>query len=177
MERSPTKGAPRRLRLRVLLTAAVAAAVVMAGPMSTPANADQDYPPLPAGGDAFRLTAPQVDFGSGNLNIFGDPSDGTLLWMWDPDDREWWPWLLGTLFINNAAGLCARVQIVYHDSLGVELDTRNGGTVCSPSNRLHKYSVNLMPFGHSRITHIHVNLQTVGWNGVATTVDTQTLYP
>ena len=33
-----------------------------------------------------------------------------------------------------------------------------------------------MPFGHWRINHVHVNLQTVGANGVATTVDTQTLY-
>lgn len=129
------------MRLRVWLTAVLATAVVLGGPLSTPADADQDYPPLPAGVDAFRLTAPQVDFGSGNLNIFGDPSNGSLLWMSDPDDSEWWPWVLGTLFINNAAGLCARVQIVYHDFAGVELDTQNGGTVCSPSNRLNRYSV------------------------------------
>jgi hypothetical protein len=161
-------------RVAVLATTVVATLTVAA----VPASATVDLPPIPWSVDNVVITEPQVDFGDGTvLNVWGDPLPGHVIWLIDPDDDSWWPVLDGRIFINNAAGLCARMQIAYYDS-GSLLATRSGGTVCSPDNRLNAWNVSLMPYGSDDIDYIYIRLQTVGANGVATTQDSfGPLYP
>ncbi|MEM9711116.1 MAG: hypothetical protein AAGA17_02755 [Actinomycetota bacterium] len=116
-----------------------------------------------------------MDFGDGYLDLLGTPLPGHVIWMYDPDDESWWPVLDGKLFINNAAGLCARMQIAYYSSSGSWLATRSGGTVCAPNNRVNTWSVSLMPYGSSSVYRAEIRLQTVA-NGVATTIDRFTVY-
>lgn len=154
-------------------TVLVAAATVLA---AAPASAT-DWPPIPMSVDNVVITEPQVDFGDGyHLNVWGDPAPGHVIWMQDPDDGSWWPVLDGRLFINNAAGLCARMQIAYYSSSGSWLATRSGGTVCASSNNLNTWSVSLMPYGSPSVHHAQIRLQTVGTNGSATTIGTFTVY-
>jgi hypothetical protein len=150
----------------------VTALAVVLGGWASPASADPVV--VPRDFDAFIMVSPQVDFGGGNLNIYGQPShNGHMWWMQELyDPAVVWPNLVGRLFINNSAGMCARMQLVYHDRNNDHLATRNGGTVCSPDNRANSWTVNLMPYGNDDIDHVHVNLQTVGVNGAATTVNT-----
>lgn len=168
-----------RRRWRVWTAGAAAAVVTLVGGWATPASAN---PPvvIMVAADSFKLRAPQVDFGGGtNLNLLGDPANnGHLYWMQElTNPAVVWPWLSGSLFINNAAGLCARVGIEYRANGGVTLATRYGGTVCATSNQKHVWSVDLMPYGSADIDYVHVLLQTVAANGSATTVAWQRLYP
>lgn len=156
----------------VAVTALVAVAVGLA---AAPASAT-DWPPIPMSIDNVVITEPQVDFGDGSLNVWGDPAPGHVIWMQDPDDGSWWPLLDGKLFINNAAGLCARMQIAYYSSSGSWLATRSGGTVCAPNNRVNTWSVSLMPYGSPSVHRAQIRLQTVGANDSATTIGTFTVY-
>lgn len=159
-------------RLRIGMVAAPTALLAV-GTCAAPASATVDFPPVPMSVDNVVALAPQVDFGDGRvLDLWGNPAPGHVIWMWDPDDGSWWPLLDGKIFINNAAGLCARMQIAYYTASYRLITTRNGGTVCSPNNRLNAWNVSLMPYGSASVNQIEIRLQTVGANGVATTVDT-----
>ncbi len=171
--RTPSRRAPRRR----LLTRLVLAAMVTVGATGIGAGpaAATGWPPIPMSIDNVVITEPQFDFGDGLLGVWGDPAPGHLIWMYDPDDGSWWPLLDGKLFINNAAGACARMQMAYYSSSGAWLATRSGGTVCATSNAVNTWSVSLMPYGSPDVHHVQIRLQTVGVNG-ATTIGTFTAY-
>jgi hypothetical protein len=170
MQRHESAARPAATR-SLVRTVSVFATVAMAiAAWAAPASAITDYPPLPWSVENVVVTEPQVDFGDGTiLDFFGNPMPGHVIWLWDPDDDSFWPVLDGRLFINNAAGLCARMQIAYYASGGILLTTRNGGTVCSPDNRLNYWNVSLMPYGSNSLAYIQIRLQTVA-NNVATTI-------
>ena len=161
-------------RMVTAVVTATAATVAVGMTTAAPASAHvDDYPPIPWSVDNVVLIAPQVDFGDGNgLDLFGQPLPGHVIWMIDPDDNSYWPVLDGVLFINNSAGLCAKVQIAYYSFDRGQLATRSTQTRCASSNRLEAWNVNMMPYGRADLDYIVLRLQTVGVNGVVTTIDT-----
>ena len=113
--------------------------------------------------DRPKITLQQVDFGLA-WNGLGAPLNGGHL-NWDVAGGLTTPQLDGNLYINNAAGTCARMRLVSYDVNHVLINSRNGGTVCAPDGALHTYAVNFSAVGNANTTHAHVILQVLNPNG------------
>lgn len=120
--------------------------------------------------DRPRISAQELDFGR-NWAL-GAPINGGFL-DWDLTNGIVTPQLTGNLYINNASGTCARMQLRYYDVSHVRLATRSGGTVCAPDGSLNRWSVNLSPYGSAFVTHVHVVLQVQNNNGTYSDVGSQ----
>jgi hypothetical protein len=116
-------------------------------------------PAAAAGGiSSFTLAEPNVDFGDGNLNVWGNPSqNGELSWVNNAASRD--VTLSGKLFINNSAFTCARMSVEYKNLVGTVLETDNGGTVCALDNGSHAWTVNLQENVSSSADKAVVKLQ------------------
>jgi len=117
--------------------------------------------------DTVKLTDSKVDFG-GSAFAFSDPvGSGTV--EWTINSGYYTPRLTGTLHLNNASGVYARMHISYWDGGGGHIDTRHGGTVQAPDNSHHSWSVDLSPITLSQIVEVHVCTET-STNGVTFTI-------
>jgi len=146
---SKTDRRSRVLRWLAGGVASVALAVGLAGPASAWPWAD----------DRPKLTNQGIDFGT-NWDGFGAPlNGGDLHWHYDVDGNVR-PHLLGTLYLNNASGTTARMQIDYYDAAHNLIETKYGGAVTAQDNALHTYSVDLDPFEADNVYHVHVSTTT-----------------
>jgi hypothetical protein len=89
------------------------------------------------------------------------------------DDMDITPHLRGYIHLNNMAGVCARVDLVYWSDWRGALDEEHGGSVCAPDNSHSYWSVDMKPYTSSLITHVTVKLQTLARNGSWQTVDAE----
>ncbi|AGZ39962.1 hypothetical protein [Actinoplanes friuliensis] len=106
--------------------------------------------------DRPKISLQELDFG---LNWAGGaPLNGGHL-NWDVAGGVTTPRLDGSLYINNAAGTCARMRLESYDANHAFINSRNGGTVCAPNGALHSWSVNFAAPGTADTTHVHVILQ------------------
>ena len=145
-----------------LVFAALAVATLAVGISTAPASA------VPVSSDPIRITAQELDFGADPWTL-GSPNQGVL--VWDVAGGNTTPILRGKIYINNAAGTCARMRVESYDINHVFINARDGGTVCAPDGALHRWSVNLAPAGHPDTTHAHVMLQVqtgATWSNVGT---------
>jgi hypothetical protein len=121
--------------------------------------------------DGVKITESGVDFGNSGWNGFGEPSgDGFV--SWDITNGYVRPRLTGAIHLNNSNGACARMNIRYLTETGSFIDSRAGGTVCSPDNGHNSWSVDLDPRDIGLVT---IQLQTLGTNGVYSTAGSQTV--
>lgn len=151
------KGTPMIRKWATAAVAGLAASAAVVTATALPAHAvvvDTDRP---------KLTFQQLDFGL-NWNGLGAPLNGGHL-DWDVAGGVTTPQLEGNLYINNAAGTCARMRLVSYDDDHIVINTRSGGTVCAPNGALHTYSVDFDAPGHADTTHVHVILQVLNTNG------------
>lgn len=148
---------------RVARAAAVLTAVGALVGLATPAHAvvlDTDRP---------HITAQELDFGT---NWFaGAPLNGGFL-NWDVTSGVVTPILTGNLYINNASGTCARMQMVYWNGT-TKMTTKNGALKCANDGSLHTFSINMSPFADKDITKVTVRLQVQNTNGTFTGVGAQ----
>ena len=122
--------------------------------------------------DDVRIHADGVDFG-GDGFAFGEPvGSGTMDWI-QGEDMDITPHLRGYLHLNNVAGLCARVDLVYYASTRRTLDEEHSGSVCAADNSHSYWSVDLSPYTSFEITSVIVKLQTQSTNGSWQTIDAQ----
>jgi hypothetical protein len=139
----------RKLATRTLV--GLAATVALVGLAAMPAQA------VIVSTDAVRITEQQLDFGRNWVT--GAPINSGDL-DWDVTGGLVTPILNnGNIYINNAAGTCARMRVEAYDANHVLLTSRNGGTVCAPNGALHSWSVNFGAPGHANTEHAHVILQ------------------
>ena len=127
---APTARRRRSPVIRGLAALAAAAGLALAG--ASPALAWQDDHP--------KITDPGVDFGF-NWDGFGAPlNGGELHWHVDADgDID--PHLVGNLYLNNASGTTARMQIDYYNAAHQRLHTSYGGEVTARDNDRYTYGV------------------------------------
>ena len=123
--------------------------------------------------DAVKITEDGFDFGGSSWGI-GQPSNDGFV-TWSIVNGVVTPRLTGAIHINNSSGECARMNLRYLTESGSFIDSRAGGTVCSPDNSHNSWSVNLAPFGHRDIGQVQVQLQTLASNGSYLTAGSQTV--
>jgi hypothetical protein len=114
--------------------------------------------------DKVRLSADGVDLGDDWFVGSATTGSATLDWG-QGDGALLTPHLQGYLHLNNIAGVCARVKLVYMTESYSTLATRYGGAVCAPDNGHHYWSVDLAPYSSTLIGAVQVSMQTQGTNG------------
>ena len=99
-------------------------------------------------------------------------STGSATVSWAPgEDGAITPRVNGSLYLNNMAGVCARMKIYYWSADEDLFATKYGGQVCSPDNGLHSWTVDLAPFTSTQIDDVYVAMETEGTNGSWNQVD------
>lgn len=148
----------RRLAAK-LAPAAILAGLVMGS--ATPAGA------VTLATDRPKITAQELDFG--NNWVVNAPVNGGYLY-WNFNNGIVTPRLTGKIYINNASGTCARMQLQYFDG-STKLATKNGGTVCAPNGALNTWNVDMAPYSSALTDKVKVVLQVKTgstWSNVGT---------
>ena len=85
--------------------------------------------------DKIKLTADGIDLGDDWWGVGGPLGSATVSWT-PGEDGAITPRVNGSLYLNNMAGVCARMKIYYWSADDDLLATKYGGQVCSPDNGL-----------------------------------------
>ena len=150
--RPPSSKPTSRSRVLRWLAGGIASLAIVFG-VAGPAAA------FPWADDHPKLTNQGIDFGR-NWDGFGAPiNGGDLHWHYDVSGNVR-PHLLGNLYLNNASGTTARMQIDYYDAAHRLIHTEYGGAVTAPDNALHSWSVDLDPYEAPNVFHVHISTTT-----------------
>jgi len=120
-----------------------------------------------------KITEDGVDFGDLSLDLGVPLGSGEINWRLDGAEVE--PYLLGGLHINNAAGLCARVNLRYYTAAGGFLTSRADEEMCAPNNGHWTRIVGFSPHASNKIAKVKVQLQTQATNGSWNVAGSQTV--
>jgi hypothetical protein len=125
--------------------------------------------------DAIEITSQGVDFGGGKFStLTSEPTEyGSVYWN-RGDSGDITVRLMGYIWLNNVAGLCARMNLKYYTESGTFLTEKPGGSGCAADNNLHAIAVDLQPYTSTQVGKVTVQLQTQGSNGSWNLVDSQT---
>lgn len=123
--------------------------------------------------DHPRLIGGDEDFGYNY--VLGAPVNGGDL-FWDVTAGLVTGRLQGYLYMKDAAGDCAKMQLVYHDANHNVLDIEESPVFdTGGSNKKRQFFVNEAGPGNALTTHVLVKLNVDhGCNGTWSTVDSQT---
>jgi hypothetical protein len=113
--------------------------------------------------DDVKITEDGVDFSSDNWGVGAPTGSGEM--SWGLEDAVVTPRLQGAIHLNNASGVCARMNLRYLTEAGTFLHEQAGGTVCAPDNGHHSWDVDLDPWSSNKIGQVRVQLQTLAANG------------
>jgi hypothetical protein len=105
---------------------------------------DTDYP---------ELTGPQIDFG-GSVWVFGAIGPGTLTWR--VVDGFYTPRLVGTMHLDNASGMYARMHVSHWDGGGSLISTEHSGTKRASGMGHQSWPIDLTPLTLKQIVEVHV---------------------
>lgn len=120
--------------------------------------------------DRPRMSGPNRDFG--NNQFLGSPLNGGIV-NWDVNSSGViTPWVSGQLYLNNLAGECTQVAVVYHDSAHNQLATRNSGQFCHSDNRSDQHTISISSYGSADVDHIVIQIK----DGAYTTVNSVVEY-
>ena len=148
-----------------------------AGTKATPvaiASALSGSPESAVAATPVRLTGQSVDFGDGDFMNNQPVGFGYL--SWDLGGGTITPHLTGKLYLKNAMGVTARMQLRYFDVHGNVLSTQVGGSVTANDNDLHSWTVDLDPYSNPRIYRVDVSTTVEGQPGSWLTVSIQHCY-
>jgi hypothetical protein len=124
--------------------------------------------------DDVKITEDGVDFGATNTFLTSGPTDSGSL-SWGLVDGQSTPRLIGSIYLNNSSGVCARMNLRYLTDAGAFLTSKPGGVVCADDNGLHQFTVDLDPYTSNKIGKVEVQLQTQGSNGSWNTAGSETV--
>src|SRR5262245_55264315 len=126
--------------------------------------------------DSVEITSQGLDLGGDQWSVItGAPSrEATMYWN-RGNGADYTPRLMGDIWLNNVAGLCARVNLRYYTESGSYLNSKPGGSYCAPDNNLHAVSVDLQPWHSDQIGKVEVQLQSQGTNGSWNNVGSKTV--
>jgi hypothetical protein len=119
------------------------------------------------------------DFGDDDWGGNEPNGQGTVSWRLEPNG-ELTPHVTGVLWLDDAEDACARMNIRYLTESGAFLTERAGGTVCSPDEDLHGWTVDLEPYTSNKIGGVTVQLQIEtanGWWVIGTDTETTSCAP
>lgn len=119
-----------------------------------------------------KLLGSEIDFGR-NWDTFGAPLNGGYLY-WELNNGEVEADLEGYLYMKNAAGDCAKIQIEYHDDNHHVLATDESPRYCTQSNGKVQFFINEEE-SNQFTTHVVIRLlEDNGSDGTYSTVASQT---
>jgi hypothetical protein len=115
--------------------------------------------------DTVYLSGTNIDFGGGGglLPTVNSPATPGFL-DWDTTGGTVTPHLTGTLYLDDAIGLDARIMLRYFDVFDNVLATRTGvetvgQVVWASSNALESWTVDLAPYANPSIYRVQVRTQ------------------
>jgi hypothetical protein len=125
--------------------------------------------------DAIKITSKRVDFGGDKFStLTSEPTRyGSVYWN-RGDSGDITVRLMGYIWLNNEAGICARMNLKYYTESGTFLTEKPGGAGCAADNNLHAVAVDLQPYTSPQVGKVTVQLQTQATNGSWSVVDSQT---
>jgi hypothetical protein len=116
--------------------------------------------------DNVEFTSKGVDFGGSQWSwATAEPTGPASLYWNRGDGAEITPRLMGYIWLNNAAGTCARMNLRYYTDSGALLAERHGGSGCAADDSLYAVSVDLQPYTSTQVYKVEVQLQTQKNNG------------
>jgi hypothetical protein len=116
--------------------------------------------------DGVEITSQGIDFGGDKFStLTSEPTKyGSVYWN-RGENGEITVRLMGYIWLNNVAGLCARMNLRYYTESGTFLTEKPGGSGCAADNNLHAVAVDLQPYTSTQVGKVTVQLQTQGSNG------------
>jgi len=128
---------------------------------------DDVYSPPQPPSDKVRLHAKGFDFGNGTYDTVTKQTSGSGTMYWNRGDNgaAYSPRVMGTLFLNGVAGVCARMHLIYNDDLGHKIIDKYGGPACAAGNNLQAWTIDLSPYTATGIRSVTVKMQTQATNG------------
>jgi len=126
--------------------------------------------------DAIKIPSQGVDFGGDQFStLTSQPTKyGSVYWN-RGENGDITVRLMGYIWLNNVAGLCARMTLKYYTESGTFLTEKPGGSGCAADNNLHAVGVDLQPYTSTQVAKVTVQLQTQGSNGSWNLVGSQTV--
>jgi hypothetical protein len=125
---------------------------------------ESDYFKPTLSSDSVRITEDGVDFGNDLWGIPSPTGSATIDWN-QGEGMDITPHLRGTLFLNNVAGLCARIHIMYGDESNNFFHDEYSGRACAPDNSLYGATIDMAPFTSDQIAFVDVYLETQSSDG------------
>jgi hypothetical protein len=126
--------------------------------------------------DKVKITSPGVDFGGWQFSSpLGIPMGAADLYWNRGDGAEITPRLIGDLWLNNVAGLCARMNLRYYTESGMYLTERATSSNCAPDNGAHGMYFDVSPYTSTQVEKVAVQLQSQGSNGSWNLVGSETV--
>jgi hypothetical protein len=124
-------------------------------------TASHAYSPPQPPSDKVRLHASGFDFGDKYWSWITQQTGGSATMYWNRGDgAAYTPRLMGTLWLNDVAGVCARMHLAYKDQVGVRLADKYGGPACATGNDLQSWNIDLSPYTGTDISSVTVSIQT-----------------
>jgi hypothetical protein len=149
-------------RRTAVALAAVASAAALTLSAAAPASAktlDTDRP---------KITESHFDFGR-NWDLIGAPRSGGYLY-WDVTSGEVTPILQGYLYIKNAGGDCAKIQIEHHTASHHVLGISESPVYCAPSDKKVQFWIDEDDFSDPDIDHVVIKINVRNADGTFRTV-------
>jgi hypothetical protein len=116
--------------------------------------------------DGVMITSKGLDFGGPQWSYATAQPTGLATVYWNRGDGGvYTPRLIGDMWLNNSAGVCARINLRFYTVGGGYLTEKHGGSGCATGNNLNAISVDLQPYTSSEVGEVEVQLQTQGSNG------------
>jgi hypothetical protein len=110
--------------------------------------------------DTVQLLGDGIDLGGGTFDTATGNPTGSALVQWSIDDGEATASLSPTLFLDDMAGMCGRVELRYLDEAGTLVDTVDGAEWCPTSNAEESHTETLAAAPSSQIFQVEVAMQT-----------------
>jgi hypothetical protein len=127
---------------------------------------DEAYSSLQPPSDFVEVEADGFDFGGDDWSWVTSQTENAAKVYWNRgDDAKYTPRVMGTLWLHNVAGVCARIHLRYLTGYSTTLADKYGGPACATDNSLQSWTVDLSPYTATNITHVAIFLQTQATNG------------
>ena len=110
--------------------------------------------------DVVQLTGDGIDLGGGTFDTTTGNPTGYAPVRWSIDDGDATASVSATLFLDDMAGMCGRVELRYRDEAGTLVDTVDGANWCPTTNAEESHIETLAAAPSSQIFKVEVAMQT-----------------
>jgi hypothetical protein len=117
--------------------------------------------------DKVLITSKGVDLGGDEFSsITSEPVySADFYWNRVASSGDITPRLIATYWLNNVAGLCARIDLRYETESGSYLAEKHDTPFCAADNDLHHVQVDFQRYTSNEVGRVLVQLQTQASNG------------